>query len=520
MRARGRLWRRLLALAIASFILAMYGLSIYGQDATPEATPEAETVAEETAAETDVATEESVVLSTEDRVAAVESAVGGLTISVDTSWVLLTGFLVFFMQTGFALLEAGLVRQTGVVNALLENFIDAGLTALIFWAVGFGIAFGSDAGGIIGTDNFFLSKAIIIQEGTILYPSIMDANPDLLYPNLTVLTFFFFQFAFAATASTITTGAMAERTDFIGDLIYTGLMAAFTYPIIVHWVWGGGWLGDNSFHDFAGSTVVHTVGGITSIVGAWMLGARPRREFGKFPPAHNLSLATLGTMILWFGWYGFNPGSTLGIGNTGLVGLVILNTTLGAGAGAVTTMLLLYFRTGKWDLVFTLNGSLAGLVAVTAGCAFFLPQWAIVVGAVAGVLVYYSVEFIEGLKIDDPVGAFSVHGACGIWGTIAIGLFAQPELAFGYFAGKGGLFAGGGFEMLITQVIGSLSVVAATAVMAYIMFALIRSLKLLRVHPAGDKLGIDAFEHGVSAYPDTMPMPNMVITPRSSGSGD
>jgi Amt family ammonium transporter len=223
-------------------------------------------------------------------------------------------------------------------------------------------------------------------------------------------------------------------------------------------------------------------------------------------------------MILWFGWYGFNPGSTLGMGNPGLIGLVILNTTLGAGAGAVATMLLLYFRTGKWDLVFTLNGSLAGLVSVTAGCAFFLPQWSIVVGAVGGILVYYAVEFIESLKIDDPVGAFSVHGACGIWGTIAIGLFAQPELAFGYFAGKGGLLAGGGFEMLITQVIGSLSVIAATAVMAYIMFSALKAFNLLRVHPAADKLGIDAFEHGVSAYPDTMPMPNMVVTPRSSGS--
>jgi Amt family ammonium transporter len=502
MNKTNRMWRRLLAIALASLVLAIFGLTAQGQDTDttePDTTEATETV-----------------LGVEEQMAALASSVGSTSMQIDTSWVLLTGFLVFFMQTGFALLEAGLVRQTGVVNALLENFIDAGLTALIFWGVGFGIAFGTDAGGIIGTDNFFLSKAIVFQEGSIFYPSIMDVNPDLVYPNLSVLTFFFFQFAFAATASTITTGSMAERTDFVGDLIYTGLMAAFTYPIIVHWVWGGGWLGDNSFHDFAGSTVVHTVGGVTALVGAWILGPRAKREFGKFPPAHNLALATLGTMILWFGWYGFNPGSTLGMGNPGLVGLVILNTTLGAGAGACIALVMMFFRTGKWDLTFTLNGSLAGLVSVTAGCAFFMPWASVIVGAIGGVLVIYAVEFIEKIKIDDPVGAFPVHGVCGIWGTIAIGIFANPALTWGYFAGKGGLLAGGGVEMLITQVIGSLATVAATAVMAYVMFAGLKAVKLLRVHPAADAMGIDAFEHGVSLWPDVMSMPSLV-TPKQGG---
>lgn len=502
MNKTSRLWRRLLAIAVASLILAIFGLSVKGQDATATPAPTEEAAVEETSTET-----ESVV---DEALSDVTASVATATIAVDNTWVLLTGFLVFFMQLGFAMLEAGLVRQTGVVNALLENFIDGGLTALIFWAVGFGIAFGTDAGGIIGTDNFFLSKAIVFQEGSILYPSIAAVNPDLVYPNLTVLTFFFFQFAFAATASTITTGAMAERTDYIGDLIYTGLMAAFTYPIIVHWIWGGGWLADNSFHDFAGSTVVHTVGGVTAIVGAWMLGPRSKREFGKFPPAHNLGLAVLGTMILWFGWYGFNPGSTLGWGNPGLVGLVTLNTTLGAGAGAIAAMILMYFRSGKWDLTFTLNGSLAGLVAITAGCAFVMPWAAVVIGAVAGIIVVYCVELIENLKIDDPVGAFSVHGACGIWGTVAIGLFGQAGLTWGYFADKGGLLTGGGFEMLITQVIGSLATIVATAIMAYVMFAALNMFKLLRVHPAGDALGIDAFEHGTSVWPDVLPMPSLV----------
>lgn len=474
---RARLYRRLFIIAVCSLLLAVFGTSaVFAQDAAPTA----------------------------DDLLSVQ-------VSLDTTWVLLTGFLVFFMQTGFAMLEAGLVRHTGVVNALLENFIDAGLTAIIFWAVGFGIAFGTDSGGLIGTDNFFLSRAIEISDGNIIYNTIDQANPDIAYPNLTVLTFFFFQFAFAATASTITTGSMAERTDFIGDLIYTGIMAAFTYPVIVHWVWGGGWLADRSFHDFAGSTVVHTVGGITAIVGAWILGPRPNREFGKFPPAHNLGLATLGTMILWFGWYGFNPGSTLGTGNTGLIGLVTLNTTLGAGAGAVTSMLYIYFTTGRWDLTFTLNGSLAGLVGVTAGCAFVMPWAAVVIGAVAGVLVILAVELVEKVKIDDPVGAFAVHGVCGIWGTLAIGLLGQPELTFGSAAGAGGLLMGGGADLLVTQVMGSAATIAFIGVTSVIMFGALRSIRRLRVDHVADTIGIDAYEHSVSLWPDVLPMPSMTI---------
>lgn len=507
-RKRARMRWKIASIAIASLIMVIYGFGARAQEATPEPVVTVEAAVETPA---DTTLETTIVRSDEEALAADIENTLSVDARIDTTWILVAGFLVFFMQTGFAILEAGLIRQTGVVNALLENFLDAGLTALCFWAVGFGIAFGADAGGLIGTDNFFLAKAIVVDNGSIVFPSMAFANPDVAYPNVTVLVFFFFQFAFAATASTITTGAMAERTDFFGDLFYTALMALFTYPIIVHWVWGGGWLADLSFHDFAGSTVVHTVGGFMALIGAALLGPRPNRKFGEFPPAHNLGLATLGTMILWFGWYGFNPGSTLGMGNPGLVGLIVLNTTLGAGSGLLACMFLVYARTGKWDLVFSLNGSLAGLVAITAGCAFVMPVSSVIIGVVAGILVYVAVGVIENLKIDDPVGAFSVHGVCGVWGTVAIGLFGTPELMFGTFSGKGGLLAGGGFDSLITQFGGVMAVAGTTVVFAFIIFGMLKAVNHLRVDPVADRIGIDAYEHGTSLWPDILPLPSVTI---------
>jgi ammonium transporter, Amt family len=487
-RKRNRFWQRIFAVGAASLVLAMFGLTGAGaQEAAPAAATQA---------------------------------------AVDTTWVLLTGFLVFFMQCGFAMLEVGLIRQTSAVNGLLENFIDAGVTAVAFWAVGFGIAFGTSSGGLFGTDNFFLSGAMSFQNGTVTF------NKFAAYPNLDVLTFFFFQFAFAATASTITTGAMAERTDFVGDLIYSAIMGGISYPVIVHWVWGGGWLAQQGFLDFAGSTVVHTVGGVTAIVGAALLGARPIRwskdkKWLPLPPAHNLGLATLGTMILWFGWYGFNPGSTLGTGNTGLIGLVTLNTTLGAAGGTLMCMFVQYLRSKKWDLVYTLNGSLAGLVAITAGCAFVAPTSALLIGAVGGVLVIVAAEAVERLRIDDPVGAFAVHGACGIWGTLAIGLFGQPGLTLAP-AGidpltRVGLFYGGGFNLLGVQLIGSLATVAFTAVFAVVMFGVLKAVGRLRVSKKVDDVDvfIDDYEHGQAIMPDVrpaaaVPMSGSVVTGKAA----
>ncbi|MBL8132521.1 MAG: ammonium transporter [Anaerolineae bacterium] len=461
MKKTNRAWRRLLALAIATVVLAALGTtSAFAQDGLPTA---------------------------EDFMT--------LKISIDTSWVLLTGFLVFFMQTGFAMLETGIIQQKSTVNALLENFIDAGLTALCWWVVGFGVAFGADNGsGLFGT--------------TLFAPGLEVMNQTFAPYNISILTMFFFQFAFAATASTITTGAMAERTDFIGDLIYSAVIAVVIYPVVVHWVWGGGWLATQGFYDFAGSNVVHTVGGVIALVGAIMLGPRAGRVWGKQPRPHNLGLATIGTMILWFGWYGFNPGSTLGAyGQGGVIGVVTLNTTLGAGAGALASMFFQYFRTGKWDLLTSLNGSLAGLVAITAGCAFVSPLAAIIIGTAAGVVVLLAADLIESLKIDDAVGAFAVHGACGIFGILAIGLFAEPVLTtFGAHAGKGGLLvAGGSADILITQAIGSVSTIVWVAVTSVLMFGLLKVVNRLRVNRKADEIGIDFYEHGASIWPDILP---------------
>lgn len=469
-----RFWRRIVVLAIATTILAVFGTTVSAQDAT---------------------------VPTMDDIAQIR-------IGLDTTWLLMTGMLVFFMQAGFAMLEAGLIQQRSAVNAFMENFIDAGATGLVFWAVGFGFAFGTSGGGFIGTDNFFLANAVTFGgEAGVTY-----ANFGAL--NVSVLAFFFFQFAFAATASTIVTGSMAERTDFVGDLIYSVLMGALIYPIVVHWVWGGGFLSVNGFHDFAGSTVVHTVGGVTALIGAIMLGPRRGMDFNNPPKPHNMALATLGTMILWFGWYGFNPGSTLGVtGYEGLMGLTIVNTTLAASAGALASLFFGYFRSGKWDLAITLNGSLAGLVGITAGCGFVAPWASVLIGLTGGILVIIAGDIVMKSKIDDCVGAFAVHGACGIMGTIAVGLFAQPELTFaGTMAGVGGIFITGETGLLFAQIIGSLTTIVWCVITATIMFGALKMIGKLRIPTKAEEMGIDIYEHGVSAYPDILPAPGELPT--------
>ncbi len=447
-----RFWRRLLAMAIASAVLVIFGVNVtFAQDA-------------------DIA-----------------GQISAVQISVDATWILITAFMVFFMQAGFSFLEAGMIRQTGVVNSLMENFMDACLGGISFWAIGYGIAFGASAGGFLGTTNFFLNDAMSFSDGAVVYGE-----------GISGFVLFFFQFAFAATAGTIATGAMAERTDFIGKIIYSLIITGFIYPVVVHWVWGGGWLFERGFLDFAGSTVVHLVGGVFALVGAMMVGPRPGRVFGKAPKPHNLALATLGALILWFGWYGFNPGSALGMGNNGLVGLVAVNTTLAACAGAITTMLFVYMRTGKWDLANSLNGSLAGLVGITAGCAFVAPWASVVIGVIGGILVVLAVDVIESLKIDDAVGAFAVHGVCGAMGTIAIGFLGQPEL------GAGGLLLGGGIDQLVTQIIGVVAASIWTAIGGVLVFGILKSIGKLRIPAKAEAIGIDAYEHGATVWPDVL----------------
>lgn len=489
---QSRSWHRLLALAIGAMVLAAFGPTI-----VHAAPPTLESLAAND---------------------------GKLQVSIDTTWVLLSGCLVFFMQCGFALLEAGLVRQTSVVNTLMENFIDAAVTILAWWAVGFGLAFGTSAGGFFGTDNFFLAQALTIQDGVVSYATGAGGSSA----QIDTFALFFYQFCFAATASTITTGALAERTDFVGDLIYTTIMGAISYPIIAHWAWNtGGWLYKLGYHDFAGSGVVHAVGGVTSLVGAWLLGPRPNRVWGDIPSPHNLSLATLGTMILWFGWYGFNSGSTLSMGTPGLASLVSVNTTLAGGAGAMSALFYgfwrtyVFWRTGKWNLFCALNGSLAGLVAVTCPCAYIMPWAAVVIGLIAGVLVIVVVDVVEGWKIDDPVGAVAVHGSCGTWGVLALGLFGQPGLVRVDEATKlpfapGGLFITGDFKLLLIQFISWLAIAGFTAAFGFVMFASLNAIGRLRVHPKADALGIDVYEHGASAWPDVYPIDHLVEADQQS----
>lgn len=401
----------------------------------------------------------------------------------DLLWIMIAAFLVFFMQAGFALVETGFTRAKNVANIMMKNMMDFGLGTIVFWAVGFGLMYGSDVFGILGFSNFFLSDAIL-PDGS------MDSWA---YAD------WFFQAMFAATAATIVSGAMAERTKFTGYLIYTVFITALIYPIVGHWVWGGGWLSDLGFYDFAGSTVVHGVGAWAGLIGTYILAPRIGRFVnGKVHQiqGHSVALGTLGVFILWLGWFGFNPGSTLGADPS--FARIAVTTNLGAAGGAVAAMLFSWIRTGKPDLGYTLNGALAGLVAITAGCAVVSPGSALLIGMTGGVIMLYGTRFLEIVKIDDPVGAIPVHGFAGMWGTLAVALFAQAP----YTTQFTGLFFGGTGYQLLIQSVGVLAVFLWTTATAYLVFKTINKLHGLRVTEAEEINGLDLNEHGTTAYPE------------------
>lgn len=412
-----------------------------------------------------------------------------LTRGLNTLWILITGFLVFWMQAGFALVEAGLTRSKNTTNILFKNLIDFVFATVAFWAFGYAFMYGSSAAGWIGTSGFFISGG----EDVVGVP---------------VLAFWFFQLVFAGTAATIVSGAMAERTKFSAYLIYSFFISAIIYPIAGHWVWGGGWLWTlpfgAGFRDFAGSTVVHSVGGWLSLIGAVVLGPRIGRftKDGKAVaiPGHSITLATLGVFILWLGWFGFNPGSQLAIngGNADAVALVAANTNIAAAAGALAAMIVSWlFVAKKPDLGTTLNGTLAGLVAITAPCAYVTPLNSIIIGAIGGVIVVYGALLLEKLKIDDPVSAVPVHLFNGIWGTLAIGIFGTE--------GIGSLITGDTGQ-IVAQLIGVLSVGAWCVVTGLILFYGIKAVNGLRVSAEEEINGLDLLEHGTEAYPgDVVP---------------
>lgn len=411
--------------------------------------------------------------------------------ALDNIWVLIAAILVIFMNAGFAMLETGFCRQKNAVNVLAKNLIVFALATLSFWAIGFSFMFGAAGGSFMGAGGWFLTGD---QEA---YGGIA----------LTVPVFFLFQAGFAGTAATIVSGAVAERIKFIDFLIFSVLLTGIAYPISGHWVWGGGmlasigFLGGVPFHDFAGSTVVHSVGGWAALMGAAILGPRIGKYQDGQPtalPGHNMSIATLGCLILWIGWFGFNPGSQLAADLA--VPYIAVTTNLAAAAGGLAATITAWVLSGKPDLSMIINGILAGLVGITAGCYVVGYLSAVIIGLVAGVLVVFSVYFFDSLQIDDPVGALSVHLVNGVWGTLAVGLFANPNNYTQGGEGLAGLFFGGGVTQLIAQILGILTVGLWTVVLSTIFWMVLKSTLSLRVTEEEELMGLDIGEHGMEAY--------------------
>ncbi len=403
-----------------------------------------------------------------------------LTVGLDTVWVLLAAFLVFFMQAGFGMVEAGFIRAKNTTNILTKNFLDFCMASIGFFLFGYAIMFGT-GNGFMGLTGWFMKGA--------------ESGAD-----VPVYAYWLFQAAFCGAAATIVAGGMAERMNFKAYLVYSFLISAFIYPIVGHWGWGGGWLAGLHFADFAGSAIVHTTGGVAALVGTIIL--KPRT--GKYRAdgsvrmiaGHNIPLASLGVFILWFGWYGFNAGSTLSVGDGEAISLVAMNTSLADAAGGILAMVTVWFKSGKPDLSMALNGALAGLVAITAPCAYVSSGSAILIGAVGGVLVVLVTLLLDKLHIDDPVGAFPVHGVNGIWGTLSVGLLGQKALGLN----SDGLLLGGGFAQLGVQFLGVASIALFVALTMGLIFILLDKTLGLRVSVEEEYRGLDILEHGLESY--------------------
>ncbi|OCR01236.1 ammonium transporter [Oscillatoriales cyanobacterium USR001] len=430
-----------------------------------------------------------------------EKQLADLKVGLDTMWVMVAGMLVFFMNAGFCMLETGFCRQKNAVNVLAKNLIVFALATIAFWTIGFALMF-SDGNGFIGTSGgWFLWKVADNSPATgDAYQGIFSS---LNWTGVPLNAKFFFQLVFAGTAATIVSGAVAERIKLIDFLIFSLLLVGIAYPITGHWIWGGGWLAKAGFWDFAGSTVVHSVGGWAALMGAAFLGPR----IGKYRdgqtlamPGHNMSIATLGCLILWLGWFGFNPGSTMAADANAIAHIALTTNTAGAFGGAAATIVA-WLYLGKPDLSMIINGILAGLVGVTAGCAWINIPNSAIIGIVAGVIVVFSVTFFDNLKIDDPVGATSVHLVCGTWGTLAVGLFADGPGTGLYTAGPAaGLLLGGGFTQLWAQIIGIVSVGGMTVLLSTIFWLALKATLGIRVSPEEEAEGLDIGEHGMEAY--------------------
>ncbi len=509
------------ALAAAMCWLTLGDAPLHAQDAAAPAAPVAAepTVAAPDAAPAAVAPAEAAPAAPTDPITDIKNASSAMRTGLDTVWVLVTAMLVFWMNAGFALVESGLCQSKNCVNILFKNFIVFACSTVSFWVIGWGIMFG-DGTPFMGTSGlWFVGGA---DNSPALGHDYMSMNPfsgeeykgvygAINWTPVPLWAKFFFQLVFAGTAATIVSGAVAERIKFHSFMVFSFILVAVFYPITGHWIWGGGLLGANNFRDFAGSTVVHSVGGWAALAGVIVLG--PRR--GKFRdgkvhpiPGHNMTSAALGVLILWLGWFGFNPGSTMSAGDGKAIAHVLVNTNIAAATGALFALITAWTLLKKPDFSMVLNGCLAGLVAITAPCAFTTITSGAIIGAIAGVVVVVAVIFFDKIKLDDPVGALSVHLVCGVWGTLALGLFYDKDVTANIAALPPNAADAAGWTAMsqtMVQLKGILYCGGFTFIASLIVWFIIKAVFGLRVSAEEEIEGLDIGEHGNEAYPNFQP---------------